>query len=251
MTKGEPWLSVAIDLDKNGEDRDEIQCKGQMPIIDSDLIVFGEADNLDFEVLTWLQWKAALLFFGTPAPSLARIADGFTLIETWVEVECNISAIVSAIQQVEFESRCVVVGSTIDVQDTTYEWARVDQSYAFALDLTRKDVDGHWCVLHRTRYRVENSDRIRISSYHRETPWLTVLAAHACVHLNLCETHVTLDGHHISRLKLHAMIEISDMLIVDGDLSNERIASVGLDVRRGAVLTLKPCSDTMIIMVNG
>ena len=78
-----------------------------------------------------------------------------------------------------------------------------------------------------------------------------MLAAHACIDLHLREAHVTLDGDHISSLKWHSMVEVGDMLIVDGDLSNERKASMGPYACRRAVLTLKPCSETIIIMVNG
>lgn len=83
------------------------------------LIVLRIADDLDFERLAGLEREAALLLFMTPATALARVAHSLALIETRVEVKDNVSTVVRAAQQVEFESGCIVVRSTADVDHTT------------------------------------------------------------------------------------------------------------------------------------
>lgn len=54
------------------------------------LIVFRITNNLNFELLTWLKWKSALFFFGTPSTTLAWISYTFTLIKSWIKMKCDI-----------------------------------------------------------------------------------------------------------------------------------------------------------------
>jgi hypothetical protein len=66
--------------------------------------LFRKANDLNIERLTWLQWKAALFLFVAPAAALTRISHGFSLIKSWIEMKRNISPVVIACQEIEFES---------------------------------------------------------------------------------------------------------------------------------------------------
>ena len=78
-----------------------------------------KADDLNIERLTWLQGKSSLLLFGPPSAAAARVTHGLTLIEAWIEMKCHIRTAVVACQQIEFKSRCLIIGSALDAQHST------------------------------------------------------------------------------------------------------------------------------------
>lgn len=65
---------------------------------------------------------------------------------------------------------------------------------------------------------MDGREREEVDDYHCESPWLTMLTAHARIDLHIREIHFTFHRHDFSSIERHSMSEISRVLVVHSDL---------------------------------